>query len=109
MPGALLTTELTRKWGLEVPIVGAPMSPMAGGRLAAAISIADGLGMIGVSSTPSVEQLERAKKAEHYGTALVYAGQSVGMVERVETAAAIVRRIVEDAEAHLRRVAELVR
>jgi nitronate monooxygenase len=39
--------------------VGAPMSPMAGGRLAAAISLCGGLGMIGVSSQQPVEQLDR--------------------------------------------------
>ncbi len=54
----MLSTYLTRSWGLELPIIGAPMSPMAGGRLAAAISTCGGLGMIGVSSTQSVEQLE---------------------------------------------------
>jgi len=55
----MLSTFLTRTWGLEVPLVGAPMSPMAGGRLAAAVSCAGGLGMIGVSSAQSVQQLER--------------------------------------------------
>jgi nitronate monooxygenase len=55
----MLSTYLTRSWGLEVPIVGAPMSPMAGGRLAAAISSAGGLGMIGVASQQPVEQLAR--------------------------------------------------
>lgn len=55
----MLSTFLTHNWGLEVPIIGAPMSPMAGGRLAAAISNAGGLGMMGVSSTQTVEQLER--------------------------------------------------
>jgi nitronate monooxygenase len=55
----MLSTDLTRSWGLEVPVVGAPMSPMSGGRLAAAISRCGGLGMIGVSSLQPVEQLER--------------------------------------------------
>ncbi len=55
----MISTYLTKQWGLELPIIGAPMSPMAGGRLAAAVSNGGGLGMIGVSSTQPVEQLER--------------------------------------------------
>jgi len=54
----VLSTTLTRDWGLRVPIIGAPMSPMAGGRLAGALSNAGALGMIGVSSAQPVEQLE---------------------------------------------------
>lgn len=54
----MLSTDLTRTWGLTVPIIGAPMSPMSGGRLAAALSSCGALGMIGVSSTQPVEQLE---------------------------------------------------
>jgi nitronate monooxygenase len=53
----MLSTYLTRSWGMTVPIVGAPMSPMAGGPLAAAVSKSGGLGMIGVGSTQSVLQL----------------------------------------------------
>ena len=55
----MLTTYLTRAWGLQIPIIGAPMSPMSGGKLAAAISNCGGLGMIGVSSTQPTDQLER--------------------------------------------------
>jgi nitronate monooxygenase len=55
----MLRTFLTETWTLTVPIIGAPMSPMAGGRLAAAISRSGGLGMIGVSSTQPAEQLEK--------------------------------------------------
>lgn len=55
----MLSTYLTRSWNLEVPVIGAPMSPMSGGRLAAAISSCGALGMIGVSSGQPVEQLER--------------------------------------------------
>jgi nitronate monooxygenase len=54
----MLATFLTRTWGLRIPIIGAPMSPQAGGRLAAAVSTSGGLGMIGVSYGQSVEQLE---------------------------------------------------
>ena len=52
-----MRTFLTETWKLQVPIVGAPMSPQAGGRLAAAISNAGGLGMIGVASGQPPEQI----------------------------------------------------
>ncbi len=55
----MLETYLTRAWQLVVPIIGAPMSPMAGGALAAAITAAGGLGMIGVGAAQPVEALER--------------------------------------------------
>lgn len=42
-----LDTELTRRFGLQCPIVSAPMGAVAGGRLAAAVSRAGGLGLIG--------------------------------------------------------------
>ncbi|MEO6573855.1 MAG: nitronate monooxygenase [Polyangiaceae bacterium] len=54
----MLTTFLTTSWGLEVPIIGAPMSPQAGGRLAAALSRSGALGMIGVGAAQPIEQLE---------------------------------------------------
>ncbi len=41
-------TFLTRNWGLRVPIIGAPMSPQAGGALAAALSNCGALGMLGI-------------------------------------------------------------
>lgn len=42
-----LETRLTRSLSLEVPIISAPMAFAAGGRLAAAVSAAGGLGLIG--------------------------------------------------------------
>jgi nitronate monooxygenase len=64
----MLSTYLTRSWGLGLPIIGAPMFPAAGGRLAAAVSRCGGLGMIGVSSTQQAEQIER-DVAEYRGLA----------------------------------------
>jgi nitronate monooxygenase len=50
----VLETELTRRFGLTVPLVSAPMAGASGGALAVAVSAAGGLGMIGVgSSTPA--------------------------------------------------------
>lgn len=43
--------------GLDVPIVNAPMGGAAGGRLAAAVSAAGGLGMVGMGSSATADQL----------------------------------------------------
>lgn len=53
------STEWSRALGLRVPIVNAPMGGAAGGRLAAAVCAAGGLGMIGMGSAGSVVALER--------------------------------------------------
>ncbi len=42
-----ITTRLTKRFGLSAPIVSAPMAMASGGRLAAAVSDAGGLGLIG--------------------------------------------------------------
>jgi nitronate monooxygenase len=48
-----MLTALTSRFGVQVPVVQAPMAGAAGGRLAAAVSTAGALGMIGVGpSTP---------------------------------------------------------
>jgi nitronate monooxygenase len=54
-----LSTPWSRKMGLAVPILNAPMGGVAGGKLAAVVSAAGGLGMIGVGSAGSVAFLER--------------------------------------------------
>lgn len=46
----MLRTAVTELLDIDVPVVGAPMAGVAGGRLAAAISAGGGLGMIGVGS-----------------------------------------------------------
>lgn len=47
----MLSTELTRAFGLRHPIVQAPMANWAGGELAGAVSAGGGLGMLGVGGT----------------------------------------------------------
>src|SRR4051794_41410848 len=47
MTGAMLPTRLTERLGLAHPVILAPMAYAAGGRLAAAVSRAGGLGLIG--------------------------------------------------------------
>lgn len=43
----MIATRLTKRFGLDYPIVSAPMAKVGGGRLAAAVSNAGGLGLIG--------------------------------------------------------------
>jgi nitronate monooxygenase len=51
----VLDTWLTRTFGLTVPVVGAPMAGPGEGRLAAAVSAAGGLGMVGVHASRSAD------------------------------------------------------
>lgn len=53
-----IATRWSAAMKLDVPIVNAPMGGAAGGVLAAAVSSAGGLGMIGSGSSGSAEQLE---------------------------------------------------
>jgi nitronate monooxygenase len=53
----MLTTPWSRSFGLRVPIVNAPMGGVAGGRLAAAVAEAGGLGMVGMGSAASRAEL----------------------------------------------------
>lgn len=47
----MMRTWLTERFGLTVPVVGAPMAGVGGGSLAAAVSAAGALGCFGVGST----------------------------------------------------------
>jgi nitronate monooxygenase len=53
-------------------------------------------------------ELARALAAQDYGTAQIYAGQAVGLIEQVESAASIVGRIESEAEARLRALPRLL-
>ncbi|MFI6298534.1 NAD(P)H-dependent flavin oxidoreductase [Nonomuraea sp. NPDC050790] len=50
-----MRTWVTERFGLEVPLVGAPMAGAGGGRLAGAVSRAGALGMFGVGPADSPE------------------------------------------------------
>lgn len=52
-----LSTPWSKRAGLRLPILNAPMGGVAGGRLAAAVTAAGGLGMIGMGSTATAESL----------------------------------------------------
>jgi nitronate monooxygenase len=53
--GGLMRTWLTERFGLEVPVVGAPMANIGGGEMAAAVSVAGGLGTIGAGASQSAD------------------------------------------------------
>lgn len=64
----MLSTELTRAFGIEHPIVSAPMANWAGGELAGAVSAGGGLGMIGVGGTTTESWIsEQADLARPHG------------------------------------------
>jgi nitronate monooxygenase len=70
-----LATIWSTSVGIERPIVNAPMGGAAGGRLAAAVSAAGGLGMIGMGSSATAEQLttELAQlDGQRFGIGLVH-------------------------------------
>ncbi|WP_204250364.1 nitronate monooxygenase [Mycolicibacterium goodii] len=67
--------------GIEVPIVNAPMGGAAGGRLAAAVSAAGGLGMIGMGSSATPDQL-RGELADLAGLGRPF---GIGLVHWVMT------------------------
>jgi nitronate monooxygenase len=67
---------LTEKFGLSVPLVGAPMANVSGGRLTAAISAAGGLGMLGAGSAVSADWIRTegaiaAASGKPYGVGLM--------------------------------------
>ena len=56
----VLSTQLTREWGLRHPLVLAPMAGVSGGRLAGAVAAAGGLGLIGAGESATTGWLDRA-------------------------------------------------
>ncbi len=94
-----LQTPWSDSMGLAVPIVNAPMGGAAGGRLAAAVSRAGGLGMVGMGSAAtaallSTELAELGSTAGRFG---------IGLVTEVHTAAQVLAALADDAGALLRR------
>ncbi|ATA28204.1 2-nitropropane dioxygenase [Mycobacterium lepraemurium] len=69
----MLSTPWSAGFGLRVPIVNAPMGGVAGGRLAAAVTAAGGLGMVGMGSVATrqllAEQLQYVDR--RFGIGLV--------------------------------------
>jgi nitronate monooxygenase len=54
----MISTPLTDLLGIRVPLLNAPMTPQAGGRLARAVSEAGALGMLGIEEIDTVESAE---------------------------------------------------
>jgi nitronate monooxygenase len=69
----MLSTPWSRSFGLRLPIVNAPMGGVAGGRLAAAVTAAGGLGMVGMGSVATRELLRTQLEQVHgtFGIGLV--------------------------------------
>jgi nitronate monooxygenase len=72
----VLSTPWSRGLGLRVPIVNAPMGGVAGGRLAAAVTAAGGLGMVGMGSAATRASL--ATELQHVRVAF-----GIGLVDWV--------------------------
>ena len=63
----MLTTWLTEQFDITVPVVSAPMAGVSGGRLAAAVSAAGGLGMVGIGYEPAATVAAEAATARAGG------------------------------------------
>ena len=63
----MIATALTGLLGIEVPIINAPMTPQAGGRLARAVSEAGALGMVGIEETDTEEGIAAQLAIMHEG------------------------------------------
>src|ERR1700744_4754027 len=81
----MLSTPWSLAMGLRVPIVTAPMGGVAGGRLAAGVSAAGGLGMVGMGTAGSTSSLhaELPYVTKTFGIGLVDWGmrKEVGLFE----------------------------
>ena len=72
----MIHTVLTDTWGLKYPIIGAPMAGVGDGALAATVTHAGGLGMIGVSAAADPPWIataagEAKKETERFGIGLM--------------------------------------
>lgn len=86
--GPVANTAWAEALGFTVPIVCAPMGGAAGGQLAAAVSLAGGLGMIGMGSAGSTAALERELAAFERAIADDLAARAPDPAHRHESAAA---------------------
>ncbi len=77
MENALIRTRLTERFGISHPIVCAPMGYVTGGSLAAAVSRAGGLGLVGgayagiVGGEPDLETEIGLAKTEKFGVGFI--------------------------------------
>jgi len=103
---------LAERFGIEVPVVGAPMAGVAHGRLAAAVSAAGALGMVGVAPFADrdwvAEQCEIARRpGRPFGVGLLgwsLAGHPGQLDAAVEAGPALVSISFGPYEAHVGRL-----
>jgi NAD(P)H-dependent flavin oxidoreductase YrpB (nitropropane dioxygenase family) len=106
-PSMRLRTRLTERFDIEHPIISAPMGMIAGGRLAAAVSNAGGLGLIG-GGYGEGGWLEREFSAATAFTsgdadsAGAFMGEAAGLIHDIRPAARIVEQMVAQAHGLLR-------
>jgi nitronate monooxygenase len=63
----MIATALTDLLGVTVPLISAPMTPQAGGRLARAVSEAGAFGMVGIEETDADEGIAEQLAIMHHG------------------------------------------
>lgn len=80
----MIDTWLTRTFGLTVPVVGAPMAGPGEGALAAAVSAAGGLGMVGVNASRSPDWVRQQAEVAATGGAPYGVGLMAWVLERDE-------------------------
>jgi nitronate monooxygenase len=85
-----MRTWLTERFSLDVPVVGAPMAGVAGGRLAQAVSAAGGLGTVGIGSTPDPADVRRQLATAAEGGRPHGAGLMAWALERDDTVLGVV-------------------
>ncbi len=101
---ARLTEPLRTRLGIELPLVGAPMGGVAGPELAAAVSRAGGLGLLGNASTEPDEmraqiRAVRALTAKPFGVGLLFPSRDERPVEVPREVPAFVRELFGPAAA----------
>lgn len=80
----MIDTWLTHTFGLTVPVVGAPMAGPGEGALAAAVSSAGGLGMVGVNASRSPDWVRQQAEVAATGGAPYGIGLMAWVLERDE-------------------------
>ena len=80
----MIDTWLTRTFGLTVPVVGAPMAGPGEGALAAAVSAAGGLGMVGVNASRSPDWVRQQAEVAATGGGPYGVGLMAWVLERDE-------------------------
>ena len=76
----MIATPLTELLGVDVPLISAPMTPQAGGRLARAVSEAGAFGMIGIEETDTEESIAAELAIVHAGAPVPF---GIGLVSWV--------------------------